>query len=54
MIYDFELEKILRDREFSEAIDNKDLGTLYEWMAVMIRERGVNDKKNDSKYTTRS
>ncbi len=43
MIYDFELEKILRDPEFSEAIDNKDLGSLYEWMAIMVKERNVND-----------
>jgi hypothetical protein len=54
LIYDFELEKMLRDPEFSEAIDNKDLGSLYEWMATILREQGVNYKKNNSKYNTRS
>ena len=54
MIYDFELEKMLRDAEFSEAIDNKDMGTLYEWMAIMLRENGGPFAKNNSKYNTRS
>ena len=47
MIYDFELEKMLRDAEFSEAIDNKDMGTLYEWMALIVKERNIDDSKKN-------
>ena len=36
-IYSLEYEKIVRDPKFSEAIDNQELGVLYEWMWEILQ-----------------
>jgi hypothetical protein len=44
-IYSLEYEKIVRDPKFSEAIDNQELGVLYEWMWEILQ--------NDNAYATK-
>ena len=44
-LYSLEYEKIVRDPRFSEAIDNQELGTLYEWMWEILQ--------NDNAYATK-
>jgi len=36
-LYSLEYEKIVRDPQFSEAIDNQELSTLYEWMWEILQ-----------------
>jgi len=45
-VYSLEYERMIRDPKFSEAIDNQELGTLYQWMWEILQ--------NDDAFTTSS
>lgn len=44
-LYSLEYEKIVRDPRFSEAIDNQELGTLYEWMWEILQNDNAHAAK---------
>ena len=44
-LYSLEYEKIVRDPRFSEAIDNQELSTLYEWMWEILQHDNAHAAK---------